>query len=88
MATGDHVTLELDGREVRFSNPDSGIHVDAHIEQRWGFTEVRRAVLALAREVERRMPAGKATSKWWKEERVSVFLDYNQNARDRTIASA
>ena len=65
-----------------------GIHVYAHIEQRWDFTEVRRAVLALAREVERRMPAGKATSKWWKEERVGVFLDYNQNARDRTIASA
>jgi len=48
---------------------------------------VRRAALALAREVERRMP-GRATSKWWKEERVGVFLDYNQNARDRTIASA
>ncbi len=48
---------------------------------------MRRAALALAREVERRMP-GKATSKWWKEERVGVFLDYNQNARDRTIASA
>ena len=53
----------------------------------WSFTEVRRAALALAREVERRMP-GKATSKWWKEERVGVFLDYNQNARDRTVASA
>jgi bifunctional non-homologous end joining protein LigD len=64
-----------------------GIHVYVHIEQRWDFTEVRRAALALAREVERRMP-GKATSKWWKEERVGVFLDYNQNARDRTIASA
>jgi len=64
-----------------------GIHIYVRIEQRWGFTEVRRAALALAREVERRMP-GKATSKWWKEERVGVFLDYNQNARDRTIASA
>ena len=64
-----------------------GIHVYVHIEQRWDFTEVRRAALALAREVERRMP-GRATSKWWKEERVGVFLDYNQNARDRTIASA
>ena len=64
-----------------------GIYVYAHIEQRWDFTEVRRAALALAREVERRMP-GRATSKWWKEERVGVFLDYNQNARDRTIASA
>jgi DNA ligase D-like protein (predicted polymerase) len=64
-----------------------GIHVYVRIEQRWDFTEVRRAALALAREVERRMP-GRATSKWWKEERVGVFLDYNQNARDRTIASA
>ena len=64
-----------------------GIHVNVRIEPRWGFTEVRRAALALAREVERRMP-GRATSKWWKEERVGVFLDYNQNARDRTVASA
>jgi DNA primase len=53
----------------------------------WGFTEVRRAALALAREVERRRP-GLATSKWWKEERQGVFIDYNQNARDRTVASA
>jgi len=64
-----------------------GIHVYVRLEQQWGFPEVRRAALALAREVERRMP-GRATSKWWKEERVGVFLDYNQNARDRTIASA
>ncbi|MBA2440128.1 MAG: DNA polymerase domain-containing protein [Thermoleophilaceae bacterium] len=64
-----------------------GIHVYVRIEQRWDFTEVRRAALALAREVERRMP-GRATSRWWKEEREGVFLDYNQNARDRTIASA
>src|ERR671929_328374 len=64
-----------------------GIHVNVRIEPRWDFLEVRRAALALAREVERRMP-GKATSKWWKEERVGVFIDYNQNARDRTIASA
>jgi DNA primase len=52
-----------------------------------GFEEVRRAALALAREVERRMP-GRATSRWWKEEREGVFIDYNQNARDRTVASA
>jgi bifunctional non-homologous end joining protein LigD len=64
-----------------------GIHVYVRIEQEWDFLEVRRAALALAREVERRMP-GKATSKWWKEERVGVFIDFNQNARDRTIASA
>jgi bifunctional non-homologous end joining protein LigD len=64
-----------------------GIHVNVRIERRWDFLGVRRAALALAREVERRMP-GRATSKWWKEERVGVFLDYNQNARDRTVASA
>ena len=63
-----------------------GIHVNVRIEPRWDFTEVRRAALALAREVERRMP-GRATTEWWKEERVGVFLDYNQNARDRTVAS-
>ena len=64
-----------------------GIHVYVRIEQRWTFGEVRRAALAFAREVERRAP-GLATSKWWKEERQGVFLDYNQNAKDRTIASA
>jgi bifunctional non-homologous end joining protein LigD len=64
-----------------------GMHVYVRIEQRWTFDEVRRAALALAREVERRVPA-LATSKWWKEERHGVFLDYNQNAKDRTIASA
>jgi DNA ligase D-like protein (predicted polymerase) len=64
-----------------------GIHVYVRIEPRWGFSEVRRAALALAREVERRAPE-LATSKWWKEERHGVFLDYNQNAKDRTVASA
>jgi bifunctional non-homologous end joining protein LigD len=64
-----------------------GIHVYARIEPRWTFPEVRRAALALAREVERRAPE-MATSRWWKEERHGVFLDYNQNAKDRTIASA
>jgi bifunctional non-homologous end joining protein LigD len=64
-----------------------GIHVYVRIERRWIFDEVRRAALAFAREVERRAP-GIATSKWWKEERHGVFLDYNQNAKDRTIASA
>jgi bifunctional non-homologous end joining protein LigD len=64
-----------------------GIHVYVRIDRRWVFTEVRRAALAFAREVERRAPA-LATSKWWKEERHGVFLDYNQNAKDRTIASA
>ena len=64
-----------------------GIHVNVRLERRWSFGEVRRTALALAREVERRLPA-KATSKWWKEERHGVFLDYNQNAKDRTVASA
>ena len=64
-----------------------GVHVYARIEPRWTHPEVRQAALALAREVERRAPA-LATSKWWKEERHGVFLDYNQNAKDRTIASA
>ena len=64
-----------------------GIHVNVRTERRWSFDEVRRAALALAREVERRAPAI-ATSKWWKEERHGVFLDYNQNAKDRTVASA
>jgi bifunctional non-homologous end joining protein LigD len=63
-----------------------GIHVNVRIEPRWDFLEVRRAALALAREVERRAP-GLATTKWWKEERHGVFVDYNQNARDRTLAS-
>ncbi len=64
-----------------------GIHVNVRIEPEHDFTEVRRAALALAREVERRAPK-LATSKWWKEERHGVFVDYNQNARDRTVASA
>jgi hypothetical protein len=64
-----------------------GMHVYVRIEQRWPFDEVRRAALAFAREVERRAPS-LATSKWWKEERHGVFLDYNQNAKDRTIAAA
>jgi bifunctional non-homologous end joining protein LigD len=64
-----------------------GMHVNVRIEQRWTFTEVRRAALALSREIERRAPKI-ATSRWWKEERHGVFLDYNQNAKDRTTCSA
>jgi bifunctional non-homologous end joining protein LigD len=64
-----------------------GMHINVRIERRWSFEEVRRAALALAREVERRAPA-LATSKWWKEERHGVFVDYNQNAKDRTVAAA
>jgi len=64
-----------------------GMHVNVRIEPRWTFTEVRRAAVALSRAVERRVPA-LASSKWWKEERHGVFLDYNQNAKDRTTCSA
>ena len=64
-----------------------GFHVYARIERRWDFAQVRRAAVALAREVERRAP-DLATAKWWKEERHGVFVDYNQNAKDRTVASA
>ena len=64
-----------------------GIHVNVRIHPRWTFLEVRRAAVALAREVERRAPQI-ATSKWWKEERHGVFIDYNQNAKDRTVCSA
>src|ERR671919_2584076 len=63
-----------------------GIHIYARIERKWGFSEVRRAALAMAREVERRAP-DISTSKWWEEERHGVFIDYNQNAKDRTVAS-
>ena len=63
------------------------MHVYVRIERRWTFDEVRRAALALAREVERRAPT-LATSKWWKEERHGVFIDYNENAKDRTVAAA
>jgi bifunctional non-homologous end joining protein LigD len=64
-----------------------GMHICVRIEPRWSFDEVRRAALALAREVEQRAPT-LATSKWWKEERHGVFVDYNQNAKDRTVAAA
>ena len=64
-----------------------GIHVAVRIEPRWTYDEVRRSALALAREIERRIPK-LATTRWWKEEREGVFIDYNQNARDRTVAGA
>jgi len=64
-----------------------GMHIYVRIQRRWGFDEVRTAALALARDVERRAPR-LATTKWWKEERHGVFIDYNQNAKDRTIAAA
>jgi hypothetical protein len=64
-----------------------GMHIYARISPQWSFTDVRRAAVAVAREIERRAP-DLATSKWWKEERHGVFVDYNQNAKDRTVASA
>jgi DNA ligase D len=65
-----------------------GVHIYVRIEPRWTFTDVRHAAIAFGRELERRMP-GRVTTKWWKEERgARIFVDYNQNARDRTIASA
>src|ERR1700723_1630966 len=64
-----------------------GMHIYARISPHWSFTDVRRAAVAVAREIERRAP-DLATSKWWKEERHGVFVDYNQNAKDRTVASA
>lgn len=64
-----------------------GMHICVRLERRWGFDEVRRGALALAREIERRAPK-LASSQWWKEEREGVFVDYNQNAKDRTVAAA
>ena len=88
------VTLEVRGvledlglRGWPKTSGSRGMHVIVRIEPRWSFAEVRRAALALSREVERRAPK-LATSKWWKEERHGVFLDYNQNAKDRTTCSA
>ena len=78
---------ELGLRGFPKTSGSRGMHILVRIEQRFGFEEVRRAALALAREVERRVPK-LATSKWWKEERHGVFIDYNQNAKDKTTASA
>src|ERR1700726_1819064 len=89
-----HVALEVKGflEEVGLrgwpkTSGSRGMHVNVRIEPRWTFAEVRRAAIALSRAVERRAPA-LASSKWWKEERHGVFLDYNQNAKDRTPCSA
>jgi bifunctional non-homologous end joining protein LigD len=78
---------ELGLRGLPKTSGSRGMHVNVRIEPRWAFTEVRRAAVALSRAVERRVPT-LATSKWWKEERHGVFLDYNQNAKDRTTCSA
>jgi len=82
----DEVLREHGLRGYPKTSGSKGIHVNVRIEPQWDHLEVRRAALALAREVERRAP-DLATSKWWKEERHGVFVDYNQNARDRTVAS-
>jgi DNA ligase D-like protein (predicted polymerase) len=78
---------ELGLRGYPKTSGSRGMHVNVRIEPRWTFTEVRRAAIALSREIERRAPSI-ASSKWWKEERHGVFLDYNQNAKDRTTCSA
>lgn len=80
----------LDGygyRSFPKTSGSRGIHIYVRVEPRWGFGHLRRASLAVGRELERKAP-GKVTTAWWKEEREGVFIDYNQNARDRTIASA
>jgi bifunctional non-homologous end joining protein LigD len=88
VALGVHEVLD-EHRLLGFpkTSGSRGIHVYVRLEADHDFLQVRTAALALAREVERRMP-GRATSRWWKEEREGVFIDYNQNARDRTVASA
>src|ERR1700747_921766 len=78
---------EMDLRGWPKTSGSRGMHVNVRIHQQWTFSEVRRAAVALSRAVERRLPA-LASSKWWKEERHGVFLDYNQNAKDRTTCSA
>jgi bifunctional non-homologous end joining protein LigD len=78
---------EMDLRGWAKTSGSRGMHVNVRIQQRWNFSEVRRAAVALSREIERRLPK-LASSKWWKEERHGVFLDYNQNAKDRTTCSA
>jgi DNA ligase D len=78
---------EHDLRGFPKTSGSRGMHINVRIEPRWDFGQVRRCALALARHVEARMP-GVATTAWWKEERHGVFIDYNQNARDRTVASA
>ena len=81
------VLSELGYKTCPKTSGSRGIHINVRIQPLWDFSQLRRAALALAREVESRVPKI-ATSAWWKEERHGVFIDYNQNARDRTVASA
>jgi DNA ligase D-like protein (predicted polymerase) len=83
----NEVLSELGYRGFPKTSGSRGIHIYVRLEPKWDFTQVRRAAIALGREVERRLPE-LATTRWWKEERHGVFIDYNQNARDRTVASA
>ncbi|MPZ50081.1 MAG: DNA primase [Dehalococcoidia bacterium] len=85
--TVNEVLEELGYRGFPKTSGSRGVHVLVRIEPKWDFTQVRRSAIALGREVERRIPE-LATTAWWKEERHGVFIDYNQNARDRTVASA
>jgi DNA ligase D len=89
VATEAHALLDELGYEgFPKTSGGGGVHVYVRIEPRWTFTDVRHAAIAFGRELERRLP-GEVTTKWWKEERGErIFVDYNQNARDRTIASA
>ncbi|MCW3040778.1 MAG: polymerase protein [Solirubrobacterales bacterium] len=87
-ATARELLEELGYRGFPKTSGGRGVHIYVRIEPKWTFTDVRHAVIAFGRELERRLP-GEVTTKWWKEERgEQVFVDYNQNARDRTIASA
>jgi DNA ligase D len=87
-ATARELLAELGMTGFPKTSGGRGVHIYVRIEPRWSFTDVRHAAIAFGRELERRLP-GQVTTKWWKEERgTRVFVDYNQNARDRTIASA
>ena len=87
-AVAREVLAELGWRGFPKTSGNRGVHIYVRVQPRWTFTDVRHAAIAFGRELERRMP-GRVTTKWWKEERgETIFVDYNQNARDRTIASA
>jgi DNA ligase D-like protein (predicted polymerase) len=87
-ATAREVLAEIGWRGFPKTSGNRGVHIYVRVEPKWTFTDMRHAAIAFGRELERRMP-GRVTTKWWKEERgEAIFVDYNQNARDRTIASA
>jgi DNA ligase D-like protein (predicted polymerase) len=87
-AVAREVLAEIGWRGFPKTSGNRGVHIYVRVEPRWTFTDMRHAAIAFGRELERRMP-GRVTTKWWKEERgETIFVDYNQNARDRTIASA